>query len=247
MANASPRTTMPGAQSPPPKSRMPQVLAILGGVVAGIAAMVVLSMASSFPGQAAIKDFVGLQIDGVEVDFRPAFSPNQIHEIVTDTDDDGKPDIWEVEIRLGQYYQAVYHLQDGDGDGNADAVAFMGGALLNTFCRQVDQDGDGIYDVRLVVLGDRTCPDQAYSYGDHNMDGKLDSMRVHGPRPNVVLKAAYVLIDNRWVPCVKAPQTNGMTPEPADPFNPSCSVWVEMRDGEVAHVVFEDGEWRITE
>jgi hypothetical protein len=152
--------------------------------------------------------------------------PDDVSESVVDTDGDGRPDVWEVNVGRFQPYQCSQTLEDSDGDGTPDVLTVV---TAHIACKMFDDAKKGGFDRQAVAIANVSDENSGYEYQDLDLDGRLDVM-VHKEGDQTV--DSYVFMKNTLLRVQLVPT-----------YDPR-QAWISQPDGTQRMMVFENGGWR---
>jgi len=150
-----------------------------------------------------------------------------VSESAIDTDGDGQPDLWEVNIETFRPYPCSHTLKDSNGDGKADVLTVV---TAHITCKMFDDDKDGEFDRQIVEIADVSNENSRYEYQDLDLDGRFDVM---------VQKEGDQTIATHLF--MKESLLKAQTVASYDPRE----AWILEADGRQRMVVFENGGWKL--
>lgn len=161
-------------------------------------------------------------------------SPLDIREFHSDRNHDGVEDSWGVSIMEGTSTKLHYVLSDENYDNVPDRVkAKIGTGTTTIFL--ADEDYDTIFETTTVMLSDSSDPEKRHIYRDLDRDGRLDTMlKVTGQLGAYESGGSYIRIGDTWTRAARGHEKSRYKA-------------IIATDAGEANVVFEDGEWRISD
>ena len=150
-----------------------------------------------------------------------------VSESVLDTDGDGRPDVWEVNVERFQPYRCSHTLKDSNDDGKADVLTVV---MAHITCKVFDDNKDGGFDRQSVQITDVSDENSHYEYQDLDLDGRFDVMLQKDGDQTV---ATHLFMKESLL---KAQTVASYDPREA---------WILEPDGRQRMVVFGNGGWKL--
>lgn len=163
-------------------------------------------------------------------DFSPFGGGRLVTPLAEDSNDDGKLDKWNVDVRFNDRYPALVTVQDKNSDGSLDRIYVSIGPNSNTALILSDRDFNDEMDLQLVSLETRNSEFKLIVYVDLDYDGILDEMT----KRKASEKEYYILFENTWTRAGSSTKAQ--------------KGFAQIRiDGEIVEVEFVDGKWSRSE